>query len=556
MIMITKIQFIIVFFLSLISIKSYSQINFHWQARYNGSSNTVDEAKAIITDDSGCIYVTGYSFNTGSFDDFTTIKYTPTGQQVWTAIFNGAGNSYDQASLIAMDSSGNVFVSGYITGMGSSNDFATVKYNSDGIEQWAAFYNGPGNGIDYVTSLVIDGGGNVYVTGQSYGGSTSSYDYATIKYNSAGVRQWISRFNGTANGNDGATSVDVDTSGNVYVTGYSLESGAESLNYATVKYNSSGIEQWAAKYNGTGNGIDGANSVKADKSGNVYVTGYSRGLGTLYDIATVKYDTAGVQKWAVRYNGAVNGDDGANCMILDDSGNVYITGYSVTGSALNDYATIKYDSSGVRKWIAVYNGPANQSDSATSIAIDDAGSICVTGYSTGVGTLGDCATIKYNSDGAQEWSARFDGGINGNDVAHGVTFDPSGDVYVAAKSTGTNSSYDFVTLKYSKTSGIHVLNSSIDNGYKLYENYPNPFNPSTKISFNIPKSSFVKLNVFDITGKEVGILVNEKLEAGLYEVTFNPVGMPSKMYFYRLWVSTASGKAADFVQTKKMIFIK
>lgn len=545
----TKLQLILFISLSLISLKANSQINFHWEARYNGTGSSIDEAKAIVTDGSGNIYVTGYSFNTGNFDDYTTIKYGPGGEQQWVAIYNGLGNSYDQASAIAVDNSGNVYVSGYVSVGGTSYDYATVKYNSNGVQQWEAIYNGLGNGIDYVTSLTIDASSNIYVTGQSYGGSGTSYDYLTIKYNSEGARQWVARFDGAGNGNDGANSVAVDNSGNVYVAGLSFQSTVASVNYATVKYNSSGVQQWAASYNGPVNGIDGANSVKADESGNVYVTGYSRGQGSLYDYATIKYNSSGVQQWAMRHNGTPNGNDEANAMVLDENGNVFVTGYSVISGASSDYVTIKYDSLGVRRWIGVYNGPANQNDSATSIAIDNVGNICVTGYSTGNGTSRDFATVKYNNNGLLVWTIRFNGGVNGNDVANSVAFDQSGDVYVAGKSTGSGSSNDFVTVKYSKTSGIHIISSAIENGFKLFDNYPNPFNPSTKISFNIPKASFVKLNIFDVNGKEIETLVNGRLDDGLYEVTFNPTGLSSKMYFYRL-------EAGDFVQTKKMIFIK
>jgi len=545
----TKLQLILFFFLSFISLKANSQINFHWEKRYNGTASSIDEAKAVVTDNSGNIYVTGYSYNTGSFDDYTTIKYNPGGEQQWVALYNGASNSNDQASTIAVDNLGNVYVSGYVTVNVTSYDYATIKYNSNGIQQWEAIYNGIGNGIDYVTSLVVDASANVYVTGQSYGGSSTSYDYLTIKYNSAGTQQWVARFDGAANGNDEASSIAVDNTGNVYVTGMSFQSAVASFNYATVKYNSSGAQQWAVTYNGPVNGIDAANSVKADNSGNVYVTGYSRGMGSLYDYATVKYNSLGAQQWATRHNGPANGNDEANALVLDGNGNVYVTGYSVINGTTSDYATIKYDSIGVRRWIAIYNGPANQNDSATSMAIDSGGNIFVTGYSTGSGTSRDYATVKYNNNGVQMWSARFNGGISGNDVANSVAIDLIGDVYVAGKSAGSGSSDDFVTLKYSKTSGIHIISSAIENGFKLFDNYPNPFNTSTKISFNIPKSSFVKLNIFDITGKEIETLVNGRLEDGLYEVTFNPTGLSSKMYFYRL-------EAGDFIQTKKMIFIK
>src|SRR4029077_15606562 len=148
-------------------------------------------------------------------------------------------------------------------------------------EAWVARYNGPTNQSDEGQAIAIDGSGNVYVTGESFlpGGSS---DYATIKYNSAGQEQWVARYNGPANGNDSASSIVVDSSGNVYVMGDSLGLGT-GLDYATIKYNSAGQQQWVARYNGPGNGDDYAAYARAivlDGSGNIYVTGGSAGSGT------------------------------------------------------------------------------------------------------------------------------------------------------------------------------------------------------------------------------------------------------------------------------------
>ena len=107
---------------------------------------------------------------------------------------------------------------------------------------WVRRYDGPGNGIDCAFSLAVDGQGNVYVTGYSTG-STTSQDYATIKYNSAGVEQWVARYNEPGNNNDKAYSLAVDGQGNVYVTGYSTGS-TTSYDYATIKYvQTQGIEE-------------------------------------------------------------------------------------------------------------------------------------------------------------------------------------------------------------------------------------------------------------------------------------------------------------------------
>ncbi|MEO0083819.1 MAG: SBBP repeat-containing protein, partial [candidate division WOR-3 bacterium] len=295
-------------------------------------------------DGSGNVYVTGYSWGSGTSYDYATIKYNSQGVEQWVARYNGPGNIWDWAYAIAVDGSGNVYVTGYSYGSGTYGDYATIKYNSSGQVEWVARYNGPGNSYDCAYAIAVDGLGNVYVTGESYGSGTS-YDYATVKYNSQGVEQWVARYNGPVNSYDYAYAIAVDGSGNVYVTGESYGSGT-SYDYATVKYNSQGVEQWVARYNGPGNGWDEASAIAVDGSGNVYVTGKSYGSDSL-DYATVKYNSQGVEQWVARYNGPGNDYDWARAIAVDGLGNVYVTGYSDGSGTSYDYATIKYVQTGV-----------------------------------------------------------------------------------------------------------------------------------------------------------------------------------------------------------------
>ena len=144
---------------------------------------------------------------------------------LWTNRYNGPGNGDDYARAVAVDGSNNVIVTGYSTGSGSDYDYATIKYSSAGVPLWTNRYNGPGNGDDYAYAVAVDGSNNVIVTGYSTG-SGSGYDYATIKYSSAGVPLWTNRYNGPGNSDDEATAVAVDGSNNVIVTGYSSGSGS------------------------------------------------------------------------------------------------------------------------------------------------------------------------------------------------------------------------------------------------------------------------------------------------------------------------------------------
>jgi hypothetical protein len=345
-------------------------------------------------DGSGNVYVTGYSVGSGTSDDYATIKYDPAGNQLWVQRYNGPLNGPDDATALAVDASGNVYVTGYSAGSGPHYDYATIKYYPNGDTAWVRRYNGPGNDWDEASAIAVDGSGDVYVTGFSVGSGTS-YDYATIKYYPNGDTAWVRRYNGPGNAGDMASAIGVDGSGNVYVTGYDYGSGT-SGDYATIKYYPNGDTAWVRRYNGPGNGDDVAHAIAVDGSGNVYVTGYSYGSGTFSDYATLKYDPAGNQLWVQRYNGPGNDWDEASAIAVDGSGDVYVTGYDVGSGTFSDYATIKYDPAGNQLWVQRYDGPGNGYDLARAIAVDGSGNVYVTGRSYGGGvTVSDYATIKY-----------------------------------------------------------------------------------------------------------------------------------------------------------------
>jgi len=416
-----------------------------WKKRYNGPLNYTDHAFAIAVDGSGNVYVTGNSQGPGTGADYATIKYNSSGKRQWVRRYKGPGGG-DYANAIAVDGSGNVYVTGYSEGSGTDNDYATIKYDTNGVRQWKRRYNGPGNGNDAAYAIALDGSGNVYVTGKSTGSSTS-WDYMTIKYDSNGVRQWKRRYNGRGNYADVAHAIAVDGSGNVYVTGRSTGSGTD-YDYATIKYDTNGVRQWVRRYKRPGNYADVAHAIAVDASGNVYVTGYSTGSGTDYDYATIKYNSSGKRQWKRRYNGPGNDDDYAEAIALDGSGNVYVTGYSTGSDAKYDYATIKYNSSGKRQWKRRYNGPKKSHDQASAIAVDGSGNVYVTGQSIGLGTYNDYATIKYDTSGVRQWVKRYNGPGNNIDMAQAIAVDGSGSVYVTGYSMGSGTNYDYATIKY------------------------------------------------------------------------------------------------------------
>jgi len=443
----TKKLFILVI-LVLVAVPAFAQsVDTAWVRRYNGPAYGGDVANAIAVDGSGNVYVTGRSEGSGTDYDYATIKYYPDGDTAWVRRYNGPGDSSDYASDIAADGSGNIYVTGLSEGSGTSYDYATIKYYANGDTAWLRRYNGTGNLDDGALAIAADGSGNVYVTGTSFGSGTD-YDYATIKYYANGDTAWLRRYNGTGNLDDGALAIAVDGSGNVYVTGTSYGSGID-YDYATIKYYPDGDTAWVRRYTGYAGAV--AYAIAVDGSGNVYVTGLSSvWSGIDHDYATIKYYPDGDTAWTRRYNGPGNLDDGALAIAVDGSGNVYVTGKSYgSRTGINyDYATIKYYANGGTAWVRRYNGPGNSHDEAYAIAVDGSGNVYVTGESYGSGIGDDFATIKYYPNGDTAWVRRYNGPGNYYDRANAIAVDDSGNVYVTGESCGSGEDYDYATIKY------------------------------------------------------------------------------------------------------------
>jgi uncharacterized delta-60 repeat protein len=678
--------------LDYITLKYNSAGDTQWVKLYNGPGNQEDRAFKLAVDVSGNVYVTGKSWgSTGNFD-FATLKYSPSGSLLWEQRYNGTNNQSDDAYLIVIDNSSNIYVGGASNETGTGYDMTMIKYNPDGQQQWIQKFDTL-NGQGGASSIVLGGSGNIYLLGSqpmlnvfndiilvkysqpiladtcfvktfscaSSGSYTlgemktdgagnvysigtcaaaGNYNIVTVKYNNSGTLQWAQTFDSTTA--DFGTSLDIDASGNVIVAGTVFGFPV------TIKYNSSGARLWLKAMGSTGN----PSRIRTDGSGNVYVTGNLNSAGDIY---IVKYDAAGNQQWLQTWNGPANDADYSRDMVIDNQGNVVILGDTKDPGPLfiNNFVTIKYNSAGALQWAQFYN---RYNESAISMAVDKANNIIITGKShPSSGVPDDIATVKYNPSGVQQWAQIYNGPANNFDYPFGIAADTLGNIIVAGTSQFSpqgmaitikynsggsqqwinnfsyydsvtynvslsadaagniytiaqaryNNAYYLITNKYSSlgsqlwqkvNSGGSSQNTlfyrkmlSVDNlgnlfsatantsggvenlqvikycqdipvgftfntpevpeSFSLKQNYPNPFNPMTKIKFNIPSSVNTKITVYDILGKEIKILVNAKLNPGSHEVDFDGTNLPSGVYFYKL-------ETEAFTETKKMMLIK
>jgi len=455
---------------------------------------------------------------------------------------SGTGTGADGSYSVAVDSSGNVYVAGYSTsttlGFGpgitltnrGSYDFFVVKYNSSGVAQWAKGpAAGSGSDNDRARGVAVDSSGNVYIVGDTgytttlcFGGVSndvnltvrSGDDFFVAKYDSSGVAQWArNAAAGSGSGTDIAYAVDVDSSGNVYVSGMgsSLNFGdgitTARSGFFVVKYNSSGVAQLALRSGADTESF--AVSVAVDASNNIYTVGYfrsttidfgngitlTRGAGGLsYEFFVVKYNSSGVAQWA-QHPASGSGTSGsyAHSIAVDTDGNVIVAGMSgsttlgfggvgndinLTNRGLVDFFVVKYNSSGVAQWA---NGPAagtgTTNDEVRGVEVGSDGNVYISGsaYNPVSIGFGNGVTVAatgsnqyvpypfvtmYNSSGvAQGAMTATEGGQNGMS-AEVVTADSSGNVYGAGY-FGANANFGGgITLTHRGQGDFYIVKGS------------------------------------------------------------------------------------------------
>jgi hypothetical protein len=424
-----------------------AQMKIEWGSEYAGPGNGEDYATDVAVDGAGNVYVTGNSVEGRNV--FATIKYDGHGNEVWVAHYAEPAGFENYAKALAVDSSGNVYVTGTSGNSTLAMDFATIKYNPNGTELWVARYRPSGSTGWYPgsTLIAVDASGNVYVTGGCYKEAYHS-NYTTIKYDTNGNLLWVATYNSPDNMSGSPKAFAVDSSGSVYVTG-------ESEGFCdTVKYDSNGNRLWVARYSTPESTYFQSAALAVDAFGDVYIAG-TVGFDSSADFLTVKYDANGNQLWAARYNGPRNSTDRAGAIALDAAGNVYVSGDSTGIGTANDYATVKYDTNGNQLWVARYEGI--DFDYFCDLAVDSAGNVYVTGNSRGTRepnhfTAQSCLTIKYDTDGSELWVVRSNNPTPAWPASLAV--DASGNVYVTGYTWRDHETADYFTMKLAPTDGI------------------------------------------------------------------------------------------------------
>lgn len=483
--------------------------------------------QGIKLDASGNTYVAGYFYNTADFDpgtgtanltsaggnDIFLAKYDASGNFVFAKSMGGTNNDYSKS--IAIDGTGNVYLTGYFSGTAdfdpsastqnitsaANEDIFLAKYDASGNYIFAKTIGGGLN--DQGISIILDGSANVYITGSFEGTadfdpgagiqnliSAGSQDIFFAKYDLSGNYVYANRIGGTSV--DAGSSISVDGSGNVFITGFfqftaDFDPGAGTVNLTSAglhdiflaKYDVSGNYVYALKMGGTSSDI--SNSIAIDGTGNAYITGYFNstadfdpGAGTAnltsagqFDIFFAKYDASGNYVYAKGIGGTTS--DVGNSIAVDGSGNVYLTGYyssstvdfdpgagiqNLTSNGSQNIFFASYDVSG--NFIFAKSIGSFDTDAGIFITIDASGNTYITGNFQGTvdfdpaagtanlvsGTNGsfdltNAFAGKYNSTGNYVWAIALGRHSDSDNSGFSITRDASGNLYITGDFQGT-----------------------------------------------------------------------------------------------------------------------
>ncbi len=354
----------------------------YWIATYTGGYG-----RGVDIDSDGNVYTTG-NFSESGENRIWITKHDASGVIQWQRRLTGLSNESDTVSDLAVDSSGNVYIAGFTKSYGAGDtDVYLAKYNTSGVIQWQRSLGSTGD--DRSFSVATDSSGNAYVTGYDLVG-TGSRDVITAKYNSSGTLQWQRNLQGINPNNvsDEGHGIAVDSSSNIYVAGYHRDRTTSTYhNGLLIKYNSSGTIQWQRSLTTSGLLEEQFLAVATDSSGNVYVTGFTGGTGAgNEDILTAKYNSSGTLQWQ-RILGDIQNDNGFGIGV-DGSSNVYVLGIYREPSTNNRFLIAKYNSSGTIQWQRQLT--TSSSDTPDAIAVDNAGNVYVVG---GTGSTGIIAKL-------------------------------------------------------------------------------------------------------------------------------------------------------------------
>lgn len=412
-----------------------------WVSRYALTGASESFGTGVAVDASGNVYTCGYTDPFPGSNDWFVIKYNSAGQQQWIDRYDGGVNSSDEAYDIAIAPNGNPTACGisYSAAGGGGCNGTVRQLNPQGTVVWTDTYTNPANanGMDELYGLRFISGGDLLVGGSTANpAGSSSRDMFALRYNAAGVRQWVSIYTdaNTPNADEYIRAVAVDDSGNVYIAGTDYQNGV------ITRINATGTGGWRRLFRGTlSNGSEVFHGVAVDNNGGVYATGRNiyageniYGNGGMTNQVIVKYNAAtGDSLWMYRAQDSSTASMG---FAITAKGNkVYAGGFSNDTSYVNEnFYTQVVDTSGNPVTEMEYNAKGDAITHGQVVRTDAQGNVYCAAtvdrlYSNGL----DVVVVKYDAAGTLLWERYYSTPGWRNDTLTHMELMPSGNLVLA-----------------------------------------------------------------------------------------------------------------------------
>lgn len=363
--------------------------NILWQKTFDYSGLN-DRALAIIVDNSGNVIITGEATSLSNGTDIITRKYDINGNLLWSSIYNGSANADDKGLGIVTDNSGGVYLCGYSSNTGTGKDFTVIHYNSSGVQQYVYTKNGTSNGDDIANAIAFFGN-KLYVAGNITNTGTGADLYITrLNANNASVN-WSKTENGTASTND--QGLDIKVQGNDVLVCGGVTNAITGQDYFFGKYNATnGITVFTKTYDGfVAN--DFATSLVLDASNTYAITGLSQN-GSNYEYHTTKYTNSGVLSWVNKHKTNAAFLNVFPKIAKDNIANhFYVSG--VTFNSSIDAALYQITPGGNQSWVDYHDGFGLR-DAHVDLSVDNFGRIYLASLNEVTTNIFDIALIRYS----------------------------------------------------------------------------------------------------------------------------------------------------------------
>jgi hypothetical protein len=460
---------------------------------------------------------------------------------LWTRLYGG--EDYDEVFCVRQTSDGGFILAGYTVSFGAGNsDCYIIRTDSLGDTLWTRTYGGTNAEVAYSIEQTSDEGYIVVGSTSSYGAGAS--DVYIVRLNASGDTLWTRVYGGI--NTDRAQSVQQTTDGGYIVGGSTASLGAGNYDFYLLKTDALGDTVWTRTYGGTM--PDMGESVQQTTDGGYIITGSTESFGAgIVDMYLVKTDGSGNLVWSRTYGG--DRADGAYEVQQTTDGGYILAGFTLSfGAGSSDFYVVKTDASGDTVWTSTYGGTSD--DGANAIQQTADGGFIVAGWTWSSGSRNlYLEGIKISLFGVMFWAYLHEGNVEGGAYSVRQTRDRgyvmAGTAYPQGSQTGDAM---LVRLEAEQTA-TELMEVGLPGEYTLHQNWPNPFNPVTRISYDLPRASRVSLRVFDLTGREVAAIAGGMQAAGTHTILFDGSHLASGVYFVRL-------EAEDFASTRKMVVLK